>query len=91
MEVNWCKREDTEEKEATEIVTTAWNASMDIYRGCKTATGLAEPPALLVQCHLETCSCGYRLFLSLCLSPPDRSRELPSLLTPLPWGRKSWS
>lgn len=37
MEVNWCEREDTEDKETTEIVTKASNASMGIYRGCKTA------------------------------------------------------
>lgn len=35
MEANWCKREDTEDKETTEIITKALNASMDIHPGCK--------------------------------------------------------
>jgi len=56
MEVNWCKREG-EEKETTETITETSYASMDIYCGCKTATSPAKPPALLVQCHSETCSC----------------------------------
>lgn len=89
MEVNWYKREDTEDKETTEIIIKASNASMDIYCGCKIATALAEPPALLVQCHMEICSCRHLLFLSLCLSPLYGSRELPSFLTPLPWDWKS--
>lgn len=44
MEANWCKREDTEDKETTEIITKALNASMDIHPGCKVAPALAEPP-----------------------------------------------
>lgn len=81
MEVNWCKREDTEDKETTEIITKASNASMDIYRVCKIAPALAEPPALLVQCHMEIHSCGHLLFLFLCLCPRmDLGRSLHSRL-----------
>lgn len=73
MEVNWCEREDTEDKKTSEIITKASNASRDISHGCKTATALAELIAWLVQHHREICSCRLLLSLSLC-----GSQELPS-------------
>lgn len=79
MEVNWCEREDTEDKETTEIITKASDASMGIYRGCKTATALAEPPAWLVPRRRAIRSCRHSLFLSLCLFPHT---DLESSLRP---------
>lgn len=78
MEANWCKREDTEDKETTEIITKALNASMDIHPGCKVAPALAEPPGP-VPCgdwHLQALIVPVR-FVSL------MHLDLCSFLTPL--------
>lgn len=86
MEANWCKREDTKDKETTEIITKALNASMDIHPGCKAAPAWQSH---LVQCHVGSGSCRHPCPVPLCVSCIWVS-ELCSFLTPLPGLEGSW-
>lgn len=78
MEVNWCKREDIEDKETTEIITKASDVCLQNSPSPGRATCIAGPVP-----HGDSLLQAPIVPVPLSLSPYG-SRELPSFLAPLP-------